>query len=161
MQFLLATVGTWAILGGFLATLFSSVGPCFYGDLTGDHDTFQPLMQYLSMANEKFHIFALDAQSLLWEKYVVGEMAIGSGISAMPSMHVSQALLMAIFSFHKNKTFGVFFSVYAIFILIGSVHLAWHYAVDGYLSIILTPVIWTVAGFFVQHIKFTNKFKVK
>ncbi|AZI35430.1 hypothetical protein NT2_09_00850 [Caenibius tardaugens NBRC 16725] len=37
---------------------------------------------------------------------------------------------------------GLFFAI----ILIGSVHLAYHYAVDGYAAIIATAIIWIVAG---------------
>ena len=31
-------------------------------------------------------------------------------------------------------------------ILIGSVHLAWHYAVDGYAGILLAAAFWLIAG---------------
>jgi len=33
--------------------------------------------------------------------------------------------------------------------MVGSVHLGWHYAVDGYLSIVLTVLLWRVVGHFV------------
>lgn len=34
-------------------------------------------------------------------------------------------------------------------ILVGSVHLAWHYAVDGYAAIALALTCWRLAGFIV------------
>ena len=37
-------------------------------------------------------------------------------------------------------------SVICVVILIGSVHLAYHYAVDGYFSILGTMAIWMVSG---------------
>ena len=33
-------------------------------------------------------------------------------------------------------------SLFAAAIMIGSVHLAWHYAVDGYLAVLMTWGIW-------------------
>ena len=35
---------------------------------------------------------------------------------------------------------------YALVIWIGSIHLGWHYAVDGLVSIALTIVIWKLMG---------------
>jgi hypothetical protein len=38
-------------------------------------------------------------------------------------------------------------TAYAVIIFIGSVHLGWHYAIDGYLGIAGTWLIWKFAGF--------------
>jgi hypothetical protein len=37
-------------------------------------------------------------------------------------------------------------SLYAGVVLVGSVHLGWHYAVDGYLSIVGALAIWVGVG---------------
>ncbi len=154
MHYLLATVSTWFIVGGAFAVFFSSVGPCFYGKLTGDFGTFQPLMDYLDSANETYPIYALNTQNYLWDKFIANEMGLGVGISAMPSLHVAQAVLMALLAWKQNLFFRFFFIPYAFIVMIGSVHLAWHYAVDGYFSIILTPVIWYATGLLTNHINF-------
>lgn len=71
---------------------------------------------------------------------------MGFGISAMPRMHVSTAVIMALGCCSISKKLGLLMWTYALFIQIGSVHLAWHYAVDGYLSAIITIAIWFVVG---------------
>jgi hypothetical protein len=38
-------------------------------------------------------------------------------------------------------------TAYAVVIFIGSVHLGWHYAIDGYAGIAGTWLIWKFAGF--------------
>jgi membrane-associated phospholipid phosphatase len=41
---------------------------------------------------------------------------------------------------------GWFFMAYAAVIMLGSVHLAWHYAIDGYAGIAIAFACWWVAG---------------
>lgn len=145
----------WIINGGFLAILFSSVGPAFYElAYPSEPDYFSSLMSLLTEQNNWLldhdiwvNVWALDLQEMLWINYLAIETTLGSGISAMPSMHVSIATLMAISIYSVNKKLGTLFWIYLVFIQIGSVHLAWHYAVDGYLSIILTIIIWKMVCF--------------
>ena len=40
--------------------------------------------------------------------------------------------------------------VFCLFILVGSVHLGWHYAIDGYISILGTSIIWLLSGKFLK-----------
>ena len=75
----------------------------------------------------------------------------------MPSMHVSIIFLIALLGWRKNAVLGAVFTIYTFFIMLGSVHLAWHYAVDGYLSIIVTLVIWVISGRIAGRINFTEK----
>jgi hypothetical protein len=67
---------------------------------------------------------------------------MGAGISAAPSMHVTIASLMAMSLFSVNRKLGFIAWIYAAIIEIGSIHLAWHYAVDGYLALLFTSIIW-------------------
>jgi hypothetical protein len=45
---------------------------------------------------------------------------------------------------------GYLFAVYSVFIVLGSVHLGWHYAIDSYASLITTPLLWMFSGFVVR-----------
>jgi hypothetical protein len=46
----------------------------------------------------------------------------------------------------ESRFAGLYFGIFTVIILIGSVHLAYHYAVDGYVSIAATWLIWLAAG---------------
>jgi hypothetical protein len=149
MQFLLSFVLTWSLLGSLLAVLLSSGGPVYYGRLTGlvdSGDPFMPLMDYLVAASEVAPVWALDVQDMLWQNYAEGESGFGAGISAMPSMHVSATVLFALLARRVHPWLGYLFAAFALIILIGSVHLAWHYAIDGYLAALSTWLIWRAAG---------------
>lgn len=145
-QYILSFFLCWMVIGTLFATLLSSAGPCFYPRFVSGEDIYAPLMSYLNGANEVYPIWALDTQNILLQNYESKSAALASGISAMPSMHVSISWLMVLLGWKINKYLGWAFTIYCGFILIGSVHLAWHYAVDGYVSIILTTGIWLICG---------------
>ena len=66
----------------------------------------------------------------------------------MPSMHVSTSLLFVLVGWRSHRLLGVVFSIFAVVIMLGSVLLAWHYAIDGYVAIIFTLLIWHTVGVF-------------
>ena len=147
-QFYISFVIAWAFLGTGLATLFSSAGPCYYDKIVINSNTYQPLLNYLNKVNESFPIWALDTQKMLWNNYVSDKIGLGGGISAMPSMHVSSSLLFALLGWRIHRVLGAILTIFTAIIMIGSVHLAWHYAIDGYVSIFLTLLIWYAVGLF-------------
>ena len=149
MQFFLTFVLVWSLLGGLMATLLSSVGPVYFGRVTGLEDPFQPLVDYLQAANEVAPIWALQLHDWLWRSHSLGEYNFGTGISAMPSIHVAAAVLFALLGWRVNRLLGVGLTLFAVVIMIGSVHLAWHYALDGYVAAVLTYVLWRAAGWLV------------
>jgi hypothetical protein len=144
MQFLLSFVLSWILLGNIIAATMSSVGPCYYGFAYPDNNPYTPLMSYLHDANLKAPIWALDVQDMLWEDYKKGTGLFG--ISAMPSMHVATAVLLSLAGFKVSKLVGFSLSIFAVIIMIGSVHLGWHYAVDGYIGTFGAYIIWHGTG---------------
>lgn len=146
-QFMLSMVACWIVIGVGFATLLSSAGPVYYGAVTGAADPFVPLMEYLREVNGIHDLKALWIQDVLWQSYVEPASAtIGEGISAMPSMHVSMAVLMALVGFRVNRWVGWAYTLFGLLIIVGSVHLAWHYAIDGYVAAVLTVIVWWACG---------------
>jgi len=144
-RYLLAFLLSWAIIGSLLATLLSSVGPCYYWEFYGT-DPFADLFAYLDDARRTYPVWARETQAALLEKYQLREADFGAGISALPSIHVAIAVLNALFLWKLHRLAGWAAWLYAAVIFIGSVHLGWHYAVDGYVAALLVLVIWKVSG---------------
>jgi hypothetical protein len=144
-RFFMAFFALWILLGTVMAVIFSSAGPCYYGRVVAGPDPFAPLMAYLHRVDAVHPLTALDVQALLWEGYI-GRGRLIEGIAAMPSLHVAVPVLFTIVTWGIDRRLGALFGVYTALILVGSVHLAGHYAVDGYVTLALVPAVWWLAG---------------
>jgi hypothetical protein len=89
---------------------------------------------------------SLSNQAMLIKMHGTDKLAIGGGISAMPSVHNALAALFALAAFQLSRTAGWLVAIYAAAIWIGSIHLGWHYALDGVLGVAMTLGIWIVCG---------------
>ncbi|MDA8585369.1 phosphatase PAP2 family protein [Rhodobacteraceae bacterium] len=137
--FLVAFVLTFALGGNLIATIFSSAGPVYFERL-GLGSDFAPLMAHLYALNDIGRLPALDVQEGLWASYELN--SGNAAISAVPSMHVATSVLMALFAFTHSRVLGWCTTVFAATIMIGSVHLGWHYAVDGYMGAAIAAACW-------------------
>jgi hypothetical protein len=131
------------LIGTVLATALSSVGPVFYAQFYGSN-RYAGLMTAIDQSAVGQYIH--DTSRYLLANYQQHGHAIGTGISAMPSMHLAVVTLNAHMVGSLDRRLGVLAWSYVAAILAGSVYLGWHYAVDGYLSIILVSVIWCATG---------------
>ena len=147
MQFLIAFLLTWAVGGNLLATLFSSAGPPYFASL-GLGNTFDPLMEMLNAHAATGALSVVDTQRLLWDFYSAPNSL--NAISAFPSMHVASSVLVAVFAFQISRGLGYALTVFATAMMIGSVLLGWHYAVDGYAGALLAVFCWKAAGWLVR-----------
>jgi membrane-associated phospholipid phosphatase len=145
LQFLLAFALAWFFGGFVLATVFSSAGPCFYSHFVSGPNPYAPLLQYLRETRQHWPVWTVDAQDDLWRAYLTGVGDI-QGISAMPSMHVTIATLIALLGWRANRWLGAVFSVFAVVILISSIMLGWHYSADGFVGAGLAVIFWRTAG---------------
>ena len=138
------------MVGTLLATPLSSAGPCYYTRVFGEPGPYAGLMAYLGSLHEGPGLIALQIQENLWTYYTGRAVLPLNGISAMPSMHVAGALLFALAGWRASRALGLLLAGYAVLILVGSVHLAWHYAVDGYVAAAVTAFLWWAVGHYVR-----------
>jgi hypothetical protein len=144
-QFLVAVALCWALIGNLAATLMASVGPCFVLPMLGD-PRYVELMAYLRRVAEHYPMPALMVQDMLLHDAQHGLGGLGFGISAMPSMHVSIAMLIALGVRRIWPRWQWAAWLFLVTIMIGSVHLGYHYAVDGYVALAMTLAVWMVTG---------------
>lgn len=132
----------WLVMGAGMAIAFSSAGPCFFEHFTGD-PRFRPLMEKLAVAGGDKGLHAVAAMKYLLATQ--GTNAIGGGISAMPSLHVALAAFVVLLAreLWPRRTFPLLLAfLYYCAVLIGSVHLGYHYLADGVVGTIGVMVIW-------------------
>jgi len=143
LRYLWAFALTTILCGTVLATLLSSAGPIFHDQFYGG-DRFAGLRTALTENGSAAPVYIY--ANYLLAAYRSGRPELGSGISAMPSMHVAFVTLNALFLTGFGRRWAIVGWSFAAFILFGSVYTGWHYAVDGYLSILVVSLLWYVTG---------------
>lgn len=112
-----------------------SAGPVFYGYLgLGDQFATMPVEPWVATTRD-----------YLWMDYLAGGGKPGGGISAMPSVHVAMTLWVALVVRAYFPRLQLLAWLYFSAILIGSVHLGWHYALDGIAAVAIASIAWAVA----------------
>lgn len=135
---LLALALAWLFLGVFGAYLLSSAGPIFYDRVHGG-GTFQALTDAIS-AKAPITTFTANA---LWDMHQSGQVGFANGISAMPSMHVTLTLWLALVL--KRSWLAPLGWTYFGLIWLGSVLLGWHWFFDGLVATLGMLALWQIA----------------
>jgi hypothetical protein len=143
-QYVWTFLWIYPVLGNVVAGAVMSGGPVYYEQLTGS-DRFAGLAQFLAQ-----HSMAREWTAALWDAYVSGSVGVGSGISAFPSMHLANTTMFVLLAACVHRRLLWAAVPFAAVILFGSVHLGWHYAVDGYFGIAATVLIWKLIGILLQ-----------
>jgi hypothetical protein len=137
-QFFAAFALIWLLLGAVCATIFASAGPCYYALVTG-RDTYAPLMESL----HRQPLAATMIQDLLWRNYQGEPTGVVEGISAFPSIHVA---MPALFAWSARGVWRWPAWMFCGLVLLGSVALGWHYALDGYAAVAGAWLCWWMGG---------------
>lgn len=150
-QYLVATVATWTLGGIVLATVFGSVGPCFFGDIhAGQPDPFAGLVDKLRAINDSYPLVALPVQQGLLDAFRHPGVDVVGGISAMPSMHNAQAAIFVLIALRLNRWLVLGTTLFGGVIVSGSIILGWHYAVDSLAGLVIALVVWHASGFLLK-----------
>lgn len=145
MRFLLSFVLSWIAIGTLAAIVLSSAGPVYFAPVTGEESSYAELMAYLYSVGHPNPLIAVQTHDMLWETYTLGEAQLGHGISAMPSMHVAAAVLTLCLFWRSRLVVRIAAVLFVAVIFLGSIHLAWHYAIDGYVAAAMAWAIWRAA----------------
>jgi len=156
-RFFLTFGAAWLVIGVLGAFVFSSAGPC-YAELVGAASAvdYQPLMNRLREVDSVYPLGALQWQGVLWDHHVAQRYGFAMGISAMPSMHNAITFLYLLAVWDGGRKLRAAAAIFATAILVGSVHLGWHYAVDGLFAWAMVAVLWWAAGAYLKRVGYTD-----
>jgi len=151
-RFFLSFTAAWLMLGVFAAWLFSSAGPCYAAQIgTQSASEFAPLMERLrNLSGPEGQLGAVVWQDVLWNAHAERRYGFGMGISAMPSLHNAIAILYALALARFGRLWGAAGWGFAAITFVASVHLGWHYAVDGIAAAAAIAAIWWAAGHYLK-----------
>jgi len=115
--------------------LLPSAGPIFYERIgLGDRFADLPIQPWVQVTSD-----------YLWTNYLSRGELVGVGISAFPSLHVGAAAWVAIVMSSYLPRLALAAWTYFIAMFIGSVHLGWHYALDGMAAVSIAGLVWAIA----------------
>lgn len=142
-QFISCFYLLWIIGGIVIATLAASVGPIYYDLFYQDaYSTMNAAFVEHMYGATATNTHGIDARQLLLDLQANGNISNLNGMSAMPSMHVGTALLIALHSYRHARKLLWFTIPFAILMFIGSVALGWHYALDTYVVALCVAILW-------------------
>jgi hypothetical protein len=153
-QFLVASALGWPLAGNLIAGAYMSAGPWFDARSDPFGSPFLPLGEHIARIGGQT-LWAQDYLFKAYESRHTGDVA--AGISAMPSMHLVMATIVACFMFTYGLAPRIVAVAFVGVILVGSIVLGWHYAVDGYAGILVGILTWTVAGHIVRSARATQR----
>jgi PAP2 superfamily len=139
-RYVLMHAFAWVVLGNVMALAFMSGGPVFHDRIVGG-DAFAGIQLALTESGLA-EGNAGQIQTFLWNAFVKTSQSVGTGISAFPSVHLAMSSLIALYLFDRWRgLLPVSVMIVATYLFL-SIYLGWHYAFDGYVSVIAMTGFW-------------------
>jgi hypothetical protein len=120
---LLSYFALWSLFGPIGQLLGSAAGPIFYSRV-GLGDRFAGLEANIPEVTQQI-------SGYLWNFHITGELGVGAGISAMPSLHIATVTWITLSFLGLKSRLAPLTALFALYIFALSVALGWHYAIDG------------------------------
>ncbi|MBI1214206.1 MAG: hypothetical protein GC185_00135 [Alphaproteobacteria bacterium] len=138
LSFLWTFLLLWIFGGSLMATWLSSVGPVFFHAFyPAQPDIYDGL---LGDTGSSSFILGKLVEWTLNSKHIDA-----NGISAMPSMHLAVAALVTIYYSRFNLCAFLPALLFSLCIFTATVYTGLHYAIDGYVGILLAALSWAAA----------------
>ena len=157
-RFVLSFALAWLLIGVVGAFVFASAGPC-YSALIGASSApdYAELMARLHAIDQAGYVLgSLEWQDHLWAAHSERKYGFALGISAMPSMHNAVCCLYVLATGRAKFLLRVGARIFAAAIFIGSVHLGWHYFVDGLFAWVAATAVWWLAGLYLRRVGYPS-----
>jgi len=150
-RFFLSFGASWLLIGVVGAYAFASAGPCFTAHIdAASAPEFAALNERLRVIDAQSMLGAVNWQQMLWTHHSESHYAFAMGVSAMPSMHNAITWLYALSLKRAPRPLRIAAWAFVALIFIGSIHLGWHYAVDGLVAFAMMSGIWWASGWFLD-----------
>lgn len=147
LRFLWTYLLSWILLGTVGATVFSSVGPIFFHDFYPQlPDIYADIPRNLDAMNSEGFMFAAKTRQLLLGWAQNDRIFDPNALSAMPSMHLAVSWIMVLYARSLGRMPFMLAVPFFALMYLGSIYLGFHYAVDAYVSVAVTSLIWWIAG---------------
>jgi membrane-associated phospholipid phosphatase len=147
LRFMWVFLLSWILLGSLAAVAMASVGPTFYGDFYGSlPNPYADFQAFINQNGEAHFPVTFKTRGLLLEWATNGKPLNANAISAMPSMHVAIAWLVALYGWQIHRRLGIALISFALLTVGATIYLGLHYALDSYVSIACVSLMWWIAG---------------
>jgi hypothetical protein len=157
-RFFLSFAAGWLLIGLVGGVALSSAGPCYAQALgIASSRDYAPLMHQLAAVDRTQPLNAILWQHVLWKAHVAHVYAFGMGISAMPSMHNAISFLYFLSVPRSSPLLRKLAGAFAALMLFGSIHLGWHYAVDGFVAWAGMAAIWWGSGLYLRKVGYLGR----
>jgi hypothetical protein len=147
-RYLLGYTLLWSVVGSMFAFLMPAAGPCFDYFFHGKAVDFRPLTELLAQQHNYLKsvgapgLYSPSYQQHLLSLFGSNGVALGGGISATPSLHNGMTALFVCAAISWDRRLAFVLVPYSLLIWFGSVHLGWHYAIDGIVGNVLAIACW-------------------